>query len=84
MVSIVNGGVYNMDFKQATDALFDNISHVDLAEALGVSVASIRQARLDRASAAHRSPPEAWKAAVIRLAEQRITHYRTLIDKLRS
>jgi hypothetical protein len=71
-----------MDFKQATDVLFDNLSHAELAEELGVSVAKIRQARLDRSAAAHRPPPKGWRAAVIKLAERRITHYRELIDKL--
>jgi hypothetical protein len=76
--------VDTVDFKEATDALFDHLSHADLAEKLGVSVASIRQARLGEAAAAHRPPPDGWRAAVIKLAEQRITHYRALIDKLRS
>ncbi len=34
-----------MNFKEATDGLFDRIDHTELAEALGVSVASVRQAQ---------------------------------------
>ena len=36
-----------MNFREATDGLFSRVSHEDLARALGVSVASIRQARLN-------------------------------------
>jgi hypothetical protein len=71
-----------MDFKEATDGLFERISHDDLAEALGVSVASIRQARLDHSARAFREPPKDWRRAVIRLAEERIGHYRHLMEKV--
>ena len=59
-----------MDFRQATDGLFDRIDHSELAKALGVSIASIRQARLNAEASAHRSPPAEWRKAVIRLAVQ--------------
>ena len=68
-----------MDFKKATDALFEPVGHADLARALGVSVALIRQARLNAEAAAHRSPPEGWEKAVADLAEKRAAHYRRLI-----
>jgi hypothetical protein len=45
-----------MDFKEATDGLFGRVDHDALAKALGVSVASIRQARLRPEAGAHRSP----------------------------
>jgi hypothetical protein len=73
-----------MDFKHATDGLFDRVGHEDLAKALGVSIATIRQARLSPDAAAHRSPPGEWEQAVIRLAEARVWHYRRLIEKLRT
>lgn len=72
-----------MDFKFATDKLFDRVDHKDLAAALGVSVPSIRQARLRPDSAAHRSPPENWQNSVIRLAEERVFHFRKLISEIR-
>jgi hypothetical protein len=72
-----------MNFKEATDGLFERIGHDDLAEALGVSVASIRQARLDRSARAFREPPKDWQRAAIRLAEERIEHYRRLVEKVR-
>jgi hypothetical protein len=72
-----------MNFKEATDGLFDRISHEELAEALGVSVASIRQARLPEAAKAYRHPPAGWQDKVIRMSERRVMHYRQLIDRVR-
>jgi hypothetical protein len=72
-----------MNFKEATDGLFDRICHEELADALGVSVASIRQARLPSTAKAYREPPKEWEGAVIRLAEKRVWHYRRLIDQIR-
>ena len=71
-----------MNFREATDRLFARVEHEDLAKALGVSVASIRQARLRPGASAHRAPPSDWRNAVIRLAEERVRHYRKLIEVL--
>jgi hypothetical protein len=71
-----------MNFKTATDSLFDRLEHADLADQLGVSVAAIRQARLDLSAKAHRSPPKDWERAVVELAENRIRHYHELIGEL--
>ena len=60
-----------MDFKKATDELLWSFSHTELAKSLGVSVPSVRQARLDVAAKAHRSPPEGWELTIARLAKQR-------------
>jgi hypothetical protein len=72
-----------MDFREATDGLFDRVDHADLAKALGISVASIRQARLRPEASAHRAPPPAWREAVIRMAEERVRHYLRLIEGIR-
>jgi hypothetical protein len=72
-----------MNFKEATDGLFDRIDHAELAKALGVSVASIRQARLSPQAKAYREPPPNWQVALIRLAEKRVWHYRRLIEQVR-
>jgi hypothetical protein len=72
-----------MNFKDATDGLLDRISHEELAEALGVSVASIRQARLPERARAFRAPPKSWEDTLIRMAERRVMHYRQLIDQIR-
>jgi hypothetical protein len=71
-----------MQFKEATDELFLGINHDELAASLGVSIASIRQARLQSSAKAHRRPPDNWEGALVGLAEQRIRHYRRLIEKL--
>jgi hypothetical protein len=71
-----------MDFKAATDELCDGITHEALARALGVSVATIRQARLRAQAKAHRSPPENWEDIVIDLAGFQIQRYRNLISEL--
>ena len=72
-----------MDFRSATDALFERVDHETLAQALGVSVASIRQARLRDAAKGRRAPPREWPYAVIRLAEQQIMRNRQLIEQVR-
>ncbi|HUB45891.1 MAG TPA: hypothetical protein VMB73_12965 [Acetobacteraceae bacterium] len=72
-----------MDFKEATDSLFAGVDHQELAERLGVSVASIRQARLRPDAKAHRSPPPHWPEAVIRMSEAQIMRYRGLIEAVR-
>ena len=72
-----------MTFKRATDRLFSRVDHEDLAKALKVSVPSIRQARLGPEALAHRSPPPDWEEAVLRLAEERVLHFRKLIEEIR-
>ncbi len=72
-----------MTFKEATNRLFSRLDHEELAEALKVSVASIRQARLRRRALARRSPPPDWENAVLRLAEERVSHFQKLIEDIR-
>jgi hypothetical protein len=72
-----------MNFKNATDRLFSRIDHKDLAKALGISIASIRQARLRPDASAHRSPPPDWENALVRLAEGRVRHFQELIEDIR-
>jgi hypothetical protein len=72
-----------MNFKNATDRLFSRIDHKALAKALGISIASIRQARLRPDASAHRSPPPDWENALVRLAEERVRHFRELIEEIR-
>ena len=67
-----------MDFKKTTDQLFARVTHEDLANALGVSVALIRQARLDSSAEAHRSPPDGWEKAVSALAKAQERRFRQL------
>lgn len=72
-----------MDFKKATETLCAGVSHEELAKALGVSVSTVRQARLDPKARAHRSPPKDWRYTVIRLAESQIMRCRHLIESVR-
>lgn len=71
-----------MDFKTASNALFDRVSHKALASELGISVAAIRQSRLDVTSKAYRSPPKFWRRAIQSLAETRIRRYHELIGEI--
>ena len=80
---IVNIGIYKVDFREATDGLCERIDHDDIAKALGVSVQTVRQARLGSSTKARREPPREWRDAVIRLAEERVWHYRKLIEEIR-
>ena len=72
-----------MTFKKVTDLLFSRVDHEALAKALKVSVASIRQARLSPDALAHRAPPPNWENAVMRLAEERVLHFKKLIEEIR-
>jgi hypothetical protein len=76
--------VYAMKFREAVDVLCASLSHEDVAKALGVSLQSVRQARLSEESTAFRAPPKNWKNAIIRLAEARMTHYPKLVEKLQT
>jgi len=71
-----------MDFKEATDFLFERVDHERLARELGVSVASVRQARLKPTAGAHRSPPPHWEEGVARLAADQMERYRLLLNQL--
>jgi DNA-binding GntR family transcriptional regulator len=71
-----------MDFKKATDALLDRVTQEELAEKLGVSIPTIRQARLSEESMAYRTPPKAWHEAVRALAESRLRHFQNLIGQM--
>lgn len=73
-----------MNFRTATDGLLASISHEELAAALDVSIATVRQARLDPQAKAHRSPPEGWEGVVIQMAETRAEHFNRLAARLRS
>ncbi len=71
-----------MNFREALDALCSTVDHKDVADALGVSVQTVRQARMNADSSAFRAPPKDWEESVIRLAEKRVMHYRKLISKI--
>jgi hypothetical protein len=71
-----------MDYKEATDRLFERITAADLAEELGVSQNAVARARLDPSTRDYRPPPIAWKSAVARLASARVRQLLALQEEL--
>jgi hypothetical protein len=71
-----------MNFRKATDALLESVTLQDLADALGVSLQTVRQARADEGSTAYRSPPPEWQAAARKLALRAAARYSRLADHL--
>lgn len=60
-----------MDYRKATDRLFERITAADLAEEIGVSQNAVARARLDPFTRDYRPPPAGWQAAVSELAAKR-------------
>jgi hypothetical protein len=71
-----------MDFKTATDRVAGCISHAEIAQACGVSIQTIRQARMDPGSASYRNPPSNWKAVLAQLARERSEKLVDFADEL--
>ncbi len=74
----------SINFRQVTDELFEVVTHEELAEAIGCSVATIRQARRAEGTASYRSPPKGWEKAALKLAEQKADHFKRLVAKLKA
>lgn len=72
-----------MDFKTATDRVAGCISHADIAEAAGVSVQTIRQARLDPSAPGHRPPPADWRNVLAGLARERSRALQVFAEEVR-
>lgn len=73
-----------MDFKTATDQVAGCISHAEIAEAAGVSIQTIRQARMDQESSSYRNPPVRWKAVLADLARKRARDLESFAHSLES
>lgn len=56
----------------------------EIADALGVSEASVRQARLEESAKAHRKPPDGWETKVAKLARQKAERLARLAERLMS
>ncbi len=67
-----------VDFRTATD----DLNHQEVAEALGCSLASVRQARLPETSKARRTPPPDWERPIAKLAKQKADHFKRLAERL--
>lgn len=70
-----------MDFKTATDLI--GVSHEQLAEELGCSVQTIRQARLTPDKNSHRPPPKGWEDVVAWHALEKIEELRRLVAEVK-
>lgn len=60
-----------MTFTEATDRLTACPTLETLADVLGASYGTVRQARLAPDSGGYRNPPPGWQAGVAKLARQR-------------
>ncbi len=73
-----------MEFKDAIEGLCAPVTHQDVADALGVSRATIRQAMLGEGAKARRNPPKGWEAAVSRLAKTQAARIEKLAKRLKA
>ena len=71
-----------MNFREAIDRLGERVTHEQVAEALGVSVPSVRQYRLAPNAKAARNPPHGWEKVLARLARTRAAWLVGLADQL--
>ena len=71
-----------MEFRVAIDQLGARVKHKEVADALGVSVASVRQYRLSPGARAHRTPPDGWPGVLAQLARKRGRKLEALAEKL--
>jgi hypothetical protein len=71
-----------MNFMQASSTLIGGTTLTALANELGVSTAYLSQARAPASAEHHRSPPDGWEAAVVKLARQRARELTTIAERL--
>jgi len=71
-----------MNFMKASSRLIDRTTLADLAAELGVSATLLSQARFPVRSPSHRSPPDGWEAALVKLARQRALELADLAERL--
>lgn len=71
-----------MDFRTAANLLGHQVTTADMADALGVSPHSVRQARLQEGAPGFRKPPDGWAQAFVRLAQERCSELKALVEAL--
>lgn len=71
-----------MDFRTAANILGRQITTADMAEAVGMSAHSVRQARLIEGAPGYRTPPKEWEAALVRLARNRVAELEAFVHEL--
>jgi hypothetical protein len=72
-----------MNFKQATDQLFVNISASTLGNMMGIEAQTVRKMRLNLSSKHYRKPPEGWNRTAAKLAQREAKKLMGLAEKLR-
>ncbi len=63
-------------------AIGPGVAHLDVAQAAGVSLQLVRQARLDSDNRNYRAPPSNWREVVARLARERARELERLAEEL--
>lgn len=71
-----------VDFRTATDRAAPCVGHQELADELGVSVQSIRAARLDPGSPNFRNAPGGWQRALAKLLRRHSRDHTALAEEL--
>ena len=71
-----------MDFTEATDRLTACPTHAEIADAAGVSLPKVRQARMRQTSEGYRRPPDGWESAIAKLARERAAELVRLAEEL--
>jgi len=71
-----------IDFVLATNELCGGVTHQEVAEALGVKLPTVRQARLGIAAKAHRKAPQGWEPKLAKLAQRQADRLQRLADRL--
>ena len=71
-----------MNFKKATDELMTGVTRAEIAQALGVSPATVAQAKLGLSAKAHRNPPDGWESTLAKVARQKSERLARLAERL--
>jgi hypothetical protein len=71
-----------MDFRTAANILGQQITTAGMADALGVSPHSVRQARLQDGAPGFRKPPEGWPQVFAQLAKERCSELQAFMEEL--
>lgn len=71
-----------MDFKETTEELMAGVTRVEIAQALGVSLATVAQARLEPSAKAYRNPPAGWEPKLAKLAKRGAERLTRIVERL--
>jgi hypothetical protein len=70
------------DFRAVMAELGAKIGADEMAAELGVSLQTIKQARMEADSAGRRPAPEGWEKAARKLAQRQAAYFQRLAEKL--